>query len=202
MFKHPVYGVPSSITALLDTRTAGQSHLCRHLHTHTHTHTHTPGLLSCWSTAPWGLTESFLHPQKGFPLSDLSHLTRTQKAPDRDIWAKMWDVCMRNDSEGKATQAKRTKRRRRTVRRALRSRKGNQAGTEGRKVRRDKSCRVEWHKRRICFPLCVPRRDTFLLAMDCHRQKWRCKGGKLTSLRSSLEGERPQVKNWIHVLPW
>ena len=41
MFKHPVYGIPSSITSLLDTRTAGQSHLCRHIHTHTHTHKHT-----------------------------------------------------------------------------------------------------------------------------------------------------------------
>ena len=96
--------------------------------------------------------------------------------------------------EEKQRKPKRTTRGRGTEMWALRSRKGNQAGTKARKIRRNKSCRVEWRERRVCFPLWVPRKNTFLLAMDQHRQKRGCKGDKLTSLRSSLEGKDPRSR--------
>lgn len=165
MFKHPGYGIPLSITALLDTHTTGQSHLCRHIHT--------PGLLSCWSAAPWGLTESFLHAQSDFPCSTYHtslghrrHGTGTSKQRcDMHAWETIPEEKELKDYQRKMDSGV-----------ALRSRKGNQAGTKGRKVRREKSCRVEWRKRRICVPLCVPWRNAFLLAVDWHRQKCGCKG--------------------------
>ena len=177
---------PSSKTALLDTHTAGQSHLYRH--------THTPQAYSPVDLQhPEVWPRLFCTHRRDFPCLTY-HTSLGYRRPGTGPSEQSWDACMRNDSGGKATKPKRTTRGRGTEMWALRSRKGNQAGTKARKIRRNKSCRVEWRERRVCFPLWVPRKNTFLLAMDQHRQKRGCKGDKLTSLRSSLEGKDPRSR--------